>query len=234
MPDTVKASPEIGARLSLQVANQVRTMIMTGEIRGGDRLRTERLAEMIGVSPTPVREALMTLAGEGFVDFEPGKGFSAVYLTRTDLEDIYGAQAMISGELAARAASAASPELIAELQGLQEGLVRLVESNQFEEAQRVDFDWHHLINHIAPAKRLRWMLRATNQYVPFEAYGAIPGWSQAACVGHPPVMLAIGTGDAEGARAAMTAHIRHARSLVLDLLADRGLLADIEPAKRTR
>ena len=213
-------------RLSPQVAKQVRAMIMTGEIAGYERLRTERLAERLNVSATPVREALMTLAGEGFVTLSPGRGFTAVPLTRRDLQDVYDVQAYISGELAARAATELTDDDISGLWELQRQIVSLVDEGRLEEAQRTDFQWHRTINRASHSPKLMWYLRMTQEYVPFEAYGAIPGWSRAGCEGHPPVMFGLETRDPVGAREAMATHIRHARSLVLDLLEARGQLFD--------
>lgn len=219
-----RVTTERKQRLSPQVAKQVRAMIMTGEISGHERLRTERLAERLKVSATPVREALMTLAGEGFVTFSPGRGFTAVPLSRRDLQDVYDVQAFISGELAARAASELTDDGIAGLWDLQRQIVTLVAEGEFEQAQRTDFEWHRTINRASHAPKLMWYLRMTQEYVPFEAYGAIPGWSRAGCEGHPPVMFALETRDPVGTREAMATHVRHARSLVLDLLESRGQL----------
>jgi DNA-binding GntR family transcriptional regulator len=218
-------------RLSPQVAKKIRTMIMTGELSGNERLRTEHLADRLGVSATPVREALMSLAGEGFVSFVPGRGFTAVPLTRRDLQDVYDVQAYISGELAARAATELTDDEIAGLWDLQHRIIALVEEGQLEEAQRVDFEWHRTINRASHAPKLTWHLKMTHQYVPFEAYGAIPGWSAAGCQGHIPVMFGLETRNPAGVREAMSAHIRHARDLVLDLLAARGQLAGALPAE---
>jgi len=217
-------------RLSPQVAKQVRAMIMTGEIVGYERLRAERLAEQLGVSATPVREALMALAGEGFVTFSPGRGFTAVPLTRRDLQDVYDVQAFISGELAARAASELTDADIVTLWELQHRIVELVQEGRLEEAQRVDFEWHRTINRASHAPKLMWYLKMTHQYVPFEAYGAIPGWHRAGCEGHLPVMFGLETRDPHGTREAMSAHIRHARALVLDLLEARGQRFDDDAA----
>ena len=93
-----------GQRLNAQVVKKVRELIMSGTMPGDSRLRTEHLAEELGVSATPVREALMALAGEGMVSFEPGRGFRVLPMSRQDVLDLYDVQAYLSGELAARAA----------------------------------------------------------------------------------------------------------------------------------
>ncbi|MGV9423341.1 GntR family transcriptional regulator [Streptomyces sp. NPDC003656] len=78
--------------------------LRSGEARPGDFLRTERVAEAVGVSSTPVREGLLALRSEGFVQLVPRRGFVVAPFTRQDVRDLFWAQAQLSGELAARAA----------------------------------------------------------------------------------------------------------------------------------
>lgn len=61
-------------QLSEEVADHVRTRIMSGQVRPGDFVRLDETAASLGVSVTPVREALLTLRGEGLVDLVPGAG----------------------------------------------------------------------------------------------------------------------------------------------------------------
>ena len=61
------------AQLSTEVESYVREQILTGEFPAGSRVRAENLAEDLGVSPTPVREALQALRGQGFLSLSPGK-----------------------------------------------------------------------------------------------------------------------------------------------------------------
>lgn len=214
-----------GRHLTGEVAKQIRLMIMSGRVGGGERLRTEHLAQSLGVSATPVREALMTLAGEGMVRFDPGKGFSVIPLRRQDILDVYGVQAHLSGELAARAASMIGAEDIGRLEMMQDGLVRAVDAGAFGEAQRIDFEQHRLINKVPEAPKLAWMLGLTLRYVPFEAYADIPGWPAAGRDDHAAVFAGFRTGNPLTARDAMRAHIRHAGDLLIDLLDQQGVLA---------
>ena len=77
---------------------------MTGTLRPGTFIRLDETAAQLGVSITPVREALRTLRGEGMVQLEPHRGHVVVPLTRGDIEDIFWLQATIAKELAATAA----------------------------------------------------------------------------------------------------------------------------------
>src|SRR5690349_1621469 len=62
-------------QLADDVAAYVRDLIVSGQVRAGEFLRLENLAEQLGTSVTPVREALVSLRGEGFVTLQPRRGF---------------------------------------------------------------------------------------------------------------------------------------------------------------
>ncbi|WP_326836612.1 GntR family transcriptional regulator [Amycolatopsis rhabdoformis] len=214
-----------GERLSPRVAKQVRDLIMSGAVRGGERLRTEHLADQLGVSATPVREALMSLTGEGMVDFRPGRGFSVVPVTRQDVTDLYDTQAYLSGELAARAAGRLTAADLTGLAALQDELERAVAAGDLDTTERADFELHRRVNHAAAAPKLTWMLSLTLRYVPFTAYADIPGWPLAARDGHEPILAALTAGASAAARATMSAHIHLAGELLVDFLAAQGVLA---------
>src|SRR3954453_9387386 len=78
--DPVRSAIDPTKRLTPQIVRHVRDMIMSGEAPGNTALRTEHLAARFGVSATPVREALMSLSGEGLVELRPGRGFRVVQM----------------------------------------------------------------------------------------------------------------------------------------------------------
>lgn len=213
-----------GERLSPRLARQVRELILSGEAPGGTKLRAEHLASRFGVSATPVREALMSLRGDGLVSFQPGRGFTVVPITRQDLRDLFDAQAYFAGELAARAAERLEEQQLENLWKLQNELVRAIEADDYAEMDRVEFEFHQLINHVPDAPKLRWLLKSTTSYVPFSTWHDVPGWSTATPEDHLPLLRALALRNAGAARAAMIAHIANIAELLADLLADRGVL----------
>lgn len=224
--DPMLPTRDRGQRLSPQVARRIRDLIMTGEEAPGARLRVEHLADRFEVSATPVREALMALHGEGLVLFEPGRGFSVVAMTRQDVLDLYDAQAYLSGELAARAATRLTGDDLTRLSVLQHSLVDAVDSGDLDVTEQVDFELHRLINRSAHSAKLTWLLGVTLKYVPFGLYGDIPGWPAAARDDHVPILRGLEHRSPRTARDAMTAHIRNAGDLLVDLLARRGVLVE--------
>src|SRR5512143_316988 len=93
----------------------LRARITSGEYAAGDRLREEELAGTLGVSRTPVREALRRLGMEGFVVLVPHRGAHVVSWSHGDLEEIFGLRAVLEGYAARLAAQRATDEQVAAL-----------------------------------------------------------------------------------------------------------------------
>lgn len=93
----------------------VRGMILDGRFAPGARLGEADLAEAVGVSRTPVREALRHLAAEGLVEITPNKGARVVEWTQAELEQVFDLRAEVEGLAARLAAQRASS---AQLDGL--------------------------------------------------------------------------------------------------------------------
>ncbi len=80
------------------VLSELRRMLVTGELAPGEPLRQEALAETLGVSRVPVREALKVLEGEGAVVHEPHKGYVAAELSVDDLVEVYRLREILEAE----------------------------------------------------------------------------------------------------------------------------------------
>jgi DNA-binding FadR family transcriptional regulator len=132
-------------RLYLQIADQVRSLIATGELRLGSRLPAEReLAKRFGVSRPTLREALIALEVEGHVEVRPGSGIVVTTPQGAAWDgsgeegplEILRARILIEGEIAAEAAGAMKPKDIAALEQI---LVEM-ERQPADEPARVDAD----------------------------------------------------------------------------------------------
>lgn len=99
-------------------ADAVRGLILAGEFAPGDRLGEAELAGRIGVSRTPVREALRSLAAEGLVEITPNKGARVVRWSDVDLEQVFELRAQVEGLAARLAARRADLETLAELEAV--------------------------------------------------------------------------------------------------------------------
>src|SRR5215831_4707241 len=96
-------------QLGERVSERLREMIAHGELRPGEWLRQERLASELGVSYTPIREALKQLASEGLVEHVPYRGVRVVEFTSNDVLDMYAMRITLEGLAAASAAENITP-----------------------------------------------------------------------------------------------------------------------------
>ncbi len=96
--------PDSGHATSLAYST-IRDEILSGGFPGGHRLREDDLAAMIGVSRTPIREALRSLAAEGFVTHERNRGFQVESWTLKDLEEVHGLRSLLEPYAAGLAAT---------------------------------------------------------------------------------------------------------------------------------
>lgn len=205
-------------QLSDSVASYIRDLIMSGAVRSGDFLRVERISKDIGVSMTPVREALAALRREGFVDQEPRRGFVVAPLRACDVVDIFNQQAEVAGELAARAVEFLDRDQIRRLAELQDALEDAAARGQFEEVESTNFQFHRIINTASGSTKLEWLLSMLMRYAPRRFFANIPGWWEASVLEHRQIVSALRRGDTEEVRAAMKAHIVHAGTLLADHL----------------
>jgi DNA-binding GntR family transcriptional regulator len=201
--------------LAEDVTAQLRTAILTGALAAGEFIRIDAVARELGVSITPVREALVSLQGDGFVELLPNRGFRVLELTEADIDDAYLVQRFVAGELTARAAGRLSDAELDRLEAIQAEITRAHEADDPASIERANQDFHRLINLAAGAPKLGLVLRFVLHYVPQSPDAAVPGWQEATAADHGDILTALRGRDAEGARIAMVAHIDHARRLLI-------------------
>lgn len=119
----------------------LRDAILQGTLLPGTRISEPNLAEQLGVSRTPVREALQRLSQEGLVELTPAKGARVRVLSAGEVREVYEVRAMLEGEAARLAAERADG---AELEALEHHLTQLdrLPAEGFAAQMRVDFDFH--------------------------------------------------------------------------------------------
>jgi DNA-binding GntR family transcriptional regulator len=210
-------------KLGEEVAQYLREALMAGRYLADQRLGVEDLAEELGVSTMPVREALLTLANEGLLVVRPRRGFRVVQLAVQDIEDVYDVHAYLSGRLAERAAANISAHTVGTLADLQRRIERAVADNEPPAVlERLNYEFHREINRCAKSPRLEWFLRAATRYLPRQFYEDIPEWAQTSAQDHPGIIDALARHDGDAARQLMTQHVERAGALVVQSLLARG------------
>ena len=217
------ALPVERPQLSEEVAAALRGRIMSGELRPGTRIRLEEVAAQLGVSITPVREALLTLRGEDMVELEPRKGYVVAPLSKQDVLDLFQLQGNIAGELAARVAERVTEAELAELTMTNQLLLRAIRGRRTVDIEHLEFAFHRSINLIAQARKLSWFLHVATRYTPARFYAADPGWRAGAREDHQELLAAFAAPDPGAARAVMTRHFTDGAQLLIKHLDDLGV-----------
>ena len=184
------------AQLSDEVAGRLRAAIMSGTLRPGTFIRLDETAAELGVSITPVREALLKLRGEGMVQLEPHRGHVVLPLTRQDIEDIFWLQATIAKELAAAATDHITDGEIDELERINNALEAAVGSSDADAIAGIEFAFHRVFNQASGRTKLAWFLLNAARYMPVLIYAADPEWGAAAVANHRQLTAALRRRDA--------------------------------------
>jgi DNA-binding GntR family transcriptional regulator len=211
------AVPGDAPALPERVVLQLRERILSGGLRPGTFLRPDRLAVELGVSPTPVREALQALRADDMVRALPRRGFVVAPLDRGDVVDLFAVQAHLTGELAARAAVALDADGLAVLRDLAAEVDALIEAPPGEDLALAEAEhrFHAALNRAGGARKLAWLVGRAAHYLPPRFYTDREAWRTATVDAHRRLLAALAAGDADTARAAMGGHVLDGRDLLV-------------------
>jgi DNA-binding GntR family transcriptional regulator len=208
---------------------------MSGEVRQGSFLRLDRLAGDLGISSTPVREALAALEHEGFVRREPRRGYIVSRFSRQDLLDVFVVEAFVGAELAARASRRMTTERLDELHRVYDEMVSFIRADLYDEADDALYRFSWLLHDAARSPKLAWLVGTIVPYSP-HGYAAIEEFRLPMIDGYWAVLRSLDDGDEGGARVAMEAHIRASGDRFVDYFERIGLWSEQatrEPADDT-
>jgi DNA-binding GntR family transcriptional regulator len=128
--------------LGQEVTLVLRRMVQRGELAPGERLVEERLAEQLGLSRTPVREALHRLEQESLLLKRPRGGYEVRHLTVEEVEEVSGVRAVLSAYAAERAATRISRKELAELRVNLDEFAKAIESNDENTLLELNNEFH--------------------------------------------------------------------------------------------
>lgn len=206
-------------KLADRVAARLRDAILGGTLRAGDTLRLVPLAERLGVSTTPVREALLLLQKEGLVTGEPRRGFRVAHLSRGDIRDLFQLFAFISGLLAERAAARISEDELEELARLSAEIRQVDAEGPSERSAILRQEFFRIVNRAAGPTILRRLLADMSRWTA----PRVPGWP-APRLDHGPIVSALRRRDGRRARELVERHVLRAGHHVLTHLTDNGMV----------
>lgn len=214
------------------VCDELRRLVITGELAPGVRLVEGSLAVRLGVSRNPVREALQTLAGEGFVELLPRRGAVVAQITAAQAEELFDVRMALEALAARLAARYASPAAVARLRAALESARKATDTGDLDALASCNTEFHQLVVAasgndylrllVAPmARRAQWLFRMS------AASRAPHSW-----VEHETLLRAIADHDEEYAAALAAAHVAAARASYRQMTRDRVAGAEAEETAR--
>lgn len=148
---------------SVAATELIRSAIVEGRLEPGQRLKEEELARELGISRTPVREALLVLQTEGLIDSAPNRGASVRAYEAADLDDLYLLRALLESFAARLAATRITDDEVAELRASNERFVALRVRDDIVELVRENVRFHDIVLAAARSDRLAQMVRGVIQ-----------------------------------------------------------------------
>lgn len=209
--------------LADEIVSHVRAQILSGNLRPGQKVDQEQIAEELDVSRSPIREALVVLGQEGLLDITPRRGAFVAKITREDVIDHYELFGLIAGRVAAMAAESFTEAEQTELAGIHDRFAMATD----EEGSKLNNEFHQLINSAAP-RRTRWLLRHLERSIPAGFFEQTSGWKDEAVADHQEIVDAIARRDGDAARRSMETHLHEAGVAAANALEKSGFWRETE------
>lgn len=206
-------SKEVSDKYSLQgrVFHKIREDILKGKYKSGDPIREMTISQDLGVSRTPVREALKQLELEGLVTSIPNKGTVVAGITEQDIIDIYAIRSRIEGLAARWAASKITDEQLKQLEEIIELTEFYATKHNAEHLHELDTQFHEIIYEASNSKPLKHILSDFHHYVQrarMESI-AIPGRDQKSTQEHKAILNSLKDRNPEEAEELTNQHVEN-------------------------
>jgi len=204
--------------LTGEVFYNIREKILSGEYKPNEELKENTLATNLGVSRTPVREALRQLEFEGLVKIIPNKGAFVLGISLKDIRDIYEMRSLLEGLCARKACEHATKELLDKLDENIDLSEFYCNKGDFEKVVSLDNEFHHLLYEASDSKLLKSHLTDFHHYLERIRKTTLTEKSRAftSMVEHRAIIEAIKKGDANEAEKLANTHIINAMQNIKD------------------
>ncbi len=201
--------------LTTSAYEALRTAIEQAELAPGDPLYEVHLAERLGMSRTPVREALKLLERDGFIEQLPSRGYAVPRRSLDDLREFFELRETLEATATRYAALRATPAEIEQIEKLCE---RYAREPNWEKWNLIGTEFHNVIISAARNARLRAILMSLNAQIVLSrrsATGGEPERRKRAIADHLAICAAIKARDAQLAEQLAAAHVRRAYEVTL-------------------
>jgi len=202
------------------VFDAIKEAILTGRLKPGERLMEVQLAEEMGVSRTPVREAIRKLELEGLVVMVPRKGAYVSGLTLKDVTEVFEIRSSLEGLAAALAAERITEEEIKILDKILIDITEASEKGDTETVIKKDMEFHQVLFSASRNERLAQIISNLKEQIDRFRIKSFsnPARVKSVLSEHKGIIDAVKLGDAENAEKLAKAHIYEVEYNVMNML----------------
>lgn len=194
----------------------LRERIRSGELVPGQRLALEELTQSLGMSATPIREALRLLQADHLIDYRPHHGVVVKESSPDAIVEIYRIRSVLEPLAAELAVGSLADDRLGELERLHQSLGAAVSSGRGKRIAEINADWHWALYESAHSTYLNDFIRRLWGGFPWRTMWALPGRAEQSLREHEAMMEAIRAGDGGEAAARMRAHIVSGAETLVD------------------
>jgi DNA-binding GntR family transcriptional regulator len=200
------------AELALRV---LRERIRDGELKPGERIQVEEVARELGMSQTPVREALRLLQADRLIDYQTHRGAVITEVPADTLVEIFRLRCLLEPLAVRLAVPHLTGSKLEALETRHREFVALAETESAPRVSELNHAWHWEIYEASGSVFMMDFVRRLWDAFPWRTVRLLPGAGPTSMADHEAVMVAIRTGDADAAGEAMLAHIARTKDMLL-------------------
>lgn len=193
-----------------EIANNLREMIMSGELREGDKIRENELCDLMGISKTPLREALRVLSAEGLIRLIPNRGSFVTTPTFEEIKEMFDVMVALEGVCARTAVEKMSDQDFVKLDNLHRKLEQNFKRKDQKEYIRQNNLYHAFVQELAGNKTLNQIVNGLRQKILLYRFQSLnlPGRFEQSIKEHRSLLAAFRNRDSGKAESLMKSHLK--------------------------
>lgn len=207
----------------------LRSAILRGDIAPDAPLTVGRIAQMLGMSPTPVREAIRTLQAEGLLRHEPHHTVSVNRYTPQDIHDLFQMRVELESQATRIATSRLDDATLDRLTTLNDRMRELAIAGDTDALHRLNAEWHLLIYSAADNRILLDVVQHLWKKFVWDINWILPGRRLRSIEEHDAVLVALRSRDADEAVCCMRSHLQYGEEYAVAYVEGKTPRPEAEP-----
>lgn len=193
-----------------EIANNLRELIMSGELQEGDKIKEDELCRSMGISKTPLREALRVLSVEGLIKLVPNRGSFVSTPTFEEIREMFDVMSVLEGICARAAAEKMSAKDLATLEKLHTKLEKNFNRRAQREYIRINNQFHAFVQEMAGNRTLNQIVNGLRQKILLYRYQSLnlPERFEQSIQEHRDLIEAFRKKDSKKAETLMRRHLK--------------------------